>query len=126
MKGSKTFSKLDLKSAYNITRIREGDEFKIAFRMKYGHFEYTVIPFGLTNAPAVFQGFINTIFHDVINKYVQVYLDNIIIYSKNFDEHFKQVQTVLQLLIDNHLEVKISKDELWIPQTKSGISRPYC
>jgi len=112
MKGSKTFSKLDLKSAYNITRIREGDEFKIAFRMKYGHFEYTVIPFGLTNAPAVFQGFINTIFHDVINKYVQVYLDNIIIYSKNFDEHFKQVQTVLQLLIDNHLEVKISKDEL--------------
>ena len=111
MRGSKIFSKLDLKSAYNLIRIREGDEFKTAFRTKYGHYEYTVMPFGLTNAPAVFQGFINTVLRDVINKYVQVYLDDIIIYSKSFDEHVKQVQTVLQLLIDNQLVAKISKCE---------------
>jgi len=67
MRGSKIFSKLDLKSAYSLIRICEGDEFKTAFRTKYGHFEYTVMPFGLSNAPAVFQGFINTVLRDVIN-----------------------------------------------------------
>jgi len=70
IKGLKIFCMLDLKSAYNLIRIRECDEFKTAFRTKYGHFEYTVMPFELTNAPAVCQGFINTVLRDVINKYI--------------------------------------------------------
>ena len=111
MKGAQYFTKLDLKSAYNLIRIKEGDEYKTAFRTEFGHYEYLVMPFGLTNAPAVFQSFINDIFNEQINRYVQVYLDDIIIYSKTLEEHIQHVRTVLQLIIDNHLVAKLKKCE---------------
>ena len=111
MKGAKIYSKLDLKSAYNLVRIREGDEYKTAFNTKFGLFEYLVMPFGLTNAPATFQAFINHVLKDEINECCQVYLDDIIIYSKSLDEHIGHVRRVLQRLIDNKLVAKLSKCE---------------
>ena len=80
LSGAKYFTKLDLRGAYNLVRIRRGDEWKTAFRTRYGHFEYTVMPFGLTNAPAVFQHMANDIFRDFLDIFVIVYLDDILIY----------------------------------------------
>ena len=74
------FSKLDLRSAYNLIRIKEGDEYKTAFTCKYGHYEYLVMPFGLKNAPMVFQHFINDIFEDIIGSFVYCCIDDIIIF----------------------------------------------
>ena len=78
--GAKFFTKLDLRGAYNLVRIRLGDEWKTAFRTRYGHFEYTVMPFGLTNAPTVFQHMANDIFRDFFDIFTIVYLDDILIY----------------------------------------------
>jgi len=111
MKDAKIYSKLDLKSAYNLVRIREGDEYKTAFSTKFGLYEYLVMPFGLTNAPATFQSFINHVLKDEINDCCQVYLDDIIIYSKTFEEHIIHVRRVLKKLIENKLVAKISKCE---------------
>jgi hypothetical protein len=79
----KIFTKIDLCGAYNLLMIRLGDEWKIAFRTCYGHFEYTVMPFGLTNAPVVFQHLMNNIFGEYMDEFVVVYLDDILIFSKN-------------------------------------------
>ncbi len=79
----KIFTKLDLRGAYNLLRIRPGDEWKTAFRTRYDHFEYTVMPFGLTNAPVVFQHLMNDIFRKYMDEFVVVYLDDILIFSKN-------------------------------------------
>jgi hypothetical protein len=79
----KIFTKIDLRGAYNLLMIRFGDEWKIAFRTCYGHFEYTVMPFGLTNAPVVFQHLMNNIFGEYMDEFVVVYLDDILIFSKN-------------------------------------------
>jgi len=79
----KIFTKIDLRGAYNLLMIRLGDEWKIAFRTCYGHFEYTVMPFGLTNAPVVFQHLMNNIFEEYMDEFVVVYLDDILIFSKN-------------------------------------------
>jgi hypothetical protein len=96
LKHAKVFTKLDLRSGYNNIRIKEGDEWKTAFRTKFGHYEYTVMPFGLTNAPAVFQHFMNDIFRDLLDIYVIVYLDNILIFSKSREEHVGHVKEVLK------------------------------
>ena len=90
MKGALVFSKFDLKSAYKLVRIRS-DEYKTSFNTKYGHFEHLVMPFGLTNAPAVFQSFMNDVFSEDIGKYCQVYLDDIVVYSKTLEEHVQHV-----------------------------------
>jgi hypothetical protein len=79
----KIFTKLDLRGAYNLLRIRPGDEWKTTFHTRYGHFEYMVIPFGLTNAPAVFQHLMNDIFREYMDEFVVVYLDDILIFSKD-------------------------------------------
>jgi len=112
MKDAVVFSKFDLKSAYNLVRIREGDEYKTAFNTKFGHFEHLVMPFGLTNAPAVFQSFVNDIFSEDIGKYCQVYLDDIVVYSKTLEEHVQHVRTILKKLIEHKLVAKKSKCEL--------------
>ena len=85
--GAKIFNKLDLKSGYNLIWIKEGDEWKTAFRMRYGLFEYKVMHFGLANAPATFQNMKNEIFRDMINLGVIIYLDEILIYSENEQDH---------------------------------------
>ncbi len=77
------YTKLDLRSAYNLIRIKEGDEWKTAFLTTRGHYEYQVMPYGLANSPAVFQSFINDIFRDLLNQYVVAYIDDILIYSKS-------------------------------------------
>jgi hypothetical protein len=82
VQGAKIFSKIDLKSAYNLLRIKKGDEWKTAFRTQYGHFEYNVMPFGLANAPTTFQTFISEILKDLIDLGVVVYIDDILIYAQ--------------------------------------------
>ena len=77
------FTKLDLRNAYHLVRIREGDEWKTAFNMLLGHFEYCVMPFGLTNAPAVFQTLVNDVVRHMLNKFLFVYLDDILIFSRS-------------------------------------------
>ena len=111
VQGANYFTKLDLRSAYNLIRIREGDEYKTAFRTKYGHYEYLVMPFGLTNAPATFQSFINSVLRPYLEKFVILYLDDILIYSKTLDEHVEHVRTVLKTLLKNNLYAKPKKCE---------------
>jgi hypothetical protein len=95
---AKVFTKIDLKHAYHLIQIAAGDEWKTAFRTCYGSFEWLVMPFGLTNAPGSFQRFLNGIYSDLLNVYVIIYLDNILIFSGNEDDHFRHVSEVLKQL----------------------------
>lgn len=107
------YSKIDLRNAYNLIRIRRGDEHITAFRTQYGLFEYNVMPFGLCNAPATFQRLMNYIFRDMLDVSVVVYLDDILIFSKNRKQHTEHVREVLQRLRDNKLFAKASKCEFF-------------
>ncbi|MBW0560082.1 hypothetical protein O181_099797 [Austropuccinia psidii MF-1] len=107
--GSTIFSKIDLPGAYNLLRIKEGDEHLIAFRTKYGSYEYLVMPFGLTNPPASSQNLVNDIFADYLDVFVVVYLDDIMVFSSSEEEHVKHVTSVLQRLRENNLFSKASK-----------------
>ncbi len=113
---AKIFSKLDLRSAYNMVRIKEGDEWKTAFSTTTGHWEYQVMPFGLANAPAVFQAFINDVLREMLNRFVFVYLDDILIFSDSLQEHIDHIQQVLKKLLENHLFVKLEKCEFHVSQ----------
>ncbi|MBW0470825.1 hypothetical protein O181_010540 [Austropuccinia psidii MF-1] len=106
---STRFSKIDLCGSYNILGIEEGDEHLTAFRIKYGSYEYLVIPFGLTNAPASFQNLVNDILADFLDIFFVVYLDDIIGFSSTEEEHVKHVATVLQRVRDKNLFSKASK-----------------
>ncbi|MBW0577344.1 hypothetical protein O181_117059 [Austropuccinia psidii MF-1] len=107
--GSSIFSKIDLHGAYNLLRIKEGDEHLTCFRTKYGSYEYLVMPFGLTNAPASFQNLVNDIFYDLLDIYVVAYLDDIMVFSKSEEEHVTHVSTVLPRFRANNLFAKASK-----------------
>ncbi|MBW0566342.1 hypothetical protein O181_106057 [Austropuccinia psidii MF-1] len=109
LNGSSIFSKIDLCGAYNLLRIKEGDEHLTDFRTKYVSYEYLVMPFGLTNAPASFQNIVNDIFQDLLDVYVVVYLDGIMVFSKSEEEHVAQVSTALSRLTANNLFAKASK-----------------
>jgi hypothetical protein len=95
LQGAKIFTKLDLRWGYNNVWIKEGDKYKTAFRTKYRLFKTLVMPFGLTNAPAAFQHFINDIFWDMLDTRVVIYLDDILIFSKNQEDHEKDIKEVL-------------------------------
>lgn len=103
------FTTLDLKGAYNLIRMKEGQEWMTAFRTTRGHFEYLVMPFGLTNAPATFQTMIDAVLRKQLGVFVVVYLDDILIYSNTLEEHKRHVHEVLQTLQDNKLLVEASK-----------------
>ncbi|KAK3563737.1 hypothetical protein QTP86_034461 [Hemibagrus guttatus] len=111
LQGARIFTKLDLRSAYNLVRIKEGDEWKMAFHTTQGHYEYLVMPYGLTNTPAVFQSLINELFYDLFNHFVIAYIDNILIYSASLTEHVQHVRTVLTLLKNHELYAKLEKCE---------------
>ncbi|KAL0174051.1 hypothetical protein M9458_030019 [Cirrhinus mrigala] len=106
LRTSRIFTKLDLRSAYNLIRIRAGDEWKTAFSTTSGHYEYTVMPFGLANSPSFFQAFINDVFRDMLNRWVIVYIDDILVYSNTYAEHIAHVRAVLQRLISHQLYAK--------------------
>ncbi|KAI3361475.1 hypothetical protein L3Q82_012950 [Scortum barcoo] len=108
---ARIFTKLDLRNAYHLVRIRKGDEWKTGFNTPTGHYEYLVMPFGLTNAPAVFQGFINEVLREYLNDFVFVYLDDILIFSPDPATHQRHVRQVLNRLLENKLFVKAEKCE---------------
>ncbi|CAM4525315.1 unnamed protein product [Leuciscus chuanchicus] len=111
LRGALIFSKLDLRSAYNLIRIRRGDEWKMAFITPSGHYEYRVMPYGLSNSPAVFQGYMNEVFREFLNRFVVVYIDDILIYSRNLTEHRHHVTQVLEKLCADQLYLKLEKCE---------------
>ncbi len=111
LRRAKYYTKLDLRNAYNLIRIREGDEWKTAFSTTSGHYEYLVMPFGLANSPSVFQAFMNDIFHDMLDRWVIVYIDDILIYSDSQEEHIRHVRSVLKRLLQHQLYVKAEKCE---------------
>jgi hypothetical protein len=108
-KDAKIFSKIDLRSGYHQVRIKEEDISKTSFRTRYGHYEFTVVPFGLSNAPAIFMCLINGVFRRYLDKFVIVFLDEIIIYSKSEEENEHHLRMVLQVLRENKLYAKLSK-----------------
>jgi hypothetical protein len=107
--GAKYFTKIDLRSGYHQVRIATDDIPKTAFSTRYGHYEFLVMPFGLTNAPATFMNLMQTVFSPFLDEYVIVFLDDILVYSKSYDEHMKHLDTVLQTLRQHKLYAKKSK-----------------
>ena len=111
---ARRFTQLDLTSTYHQMKIKEGDEWKTAFRTRYGHFEYQVISFRLSNAPASFQGYINKILAEKLNIFVIVHLDDIFIYTEDQGQgHVKAVQWVLHLLMKNGLFANLKKSRFY-------------
>ena len=106
---AKIYTKLDLRNAYHLVRVKNGDEWKTAFRCRFGQFEYLVIPFGLTNAPAVFTRFIQDIFKDLLDISLFIYLDDLLICSDNERDHEQHVREILRRCRKHHLYVKASK-----------------
>lgn len=107
--GAKCFSKLYLRSGYHQILVEPNDRYKTAFRTHQGHYKWLVMPFGLTNVPASFQCLMNQIFQPLLRKYVLVFFDDILVYSPSFSDHFRHLETVLQVLRNNILFVKLSK-----------------
>ena len=111
LQGKTIFSKIDLRTGYHQLRIRDGDISKTAFRTRYGHYEFLVMSFGLTNAPAAFMDLMNRVFKDYLDKFVIVFIDDILIYSQSETEHEHHLSLVLQWLREHRLYAKFSKCE---------------
>jgi hypothetical protein len=109
MKGTTMFSKINLRSGYHQLQIKEDDIPNTAFKMRFGHYEFTVLPFGLTNAPGVFMSLMNWVFREYLDKFIQVFFDDILIYSQTREEHDENLILVLQYLRENKLFGKLSK-----------------
>ncbi|GJT28037.1 putative reverse transcriptase domain-containing protein [Tanacetum coccineum] len=111
---SSVYLKIDLRSGYHQLRVREEDIPKTAFRTRYGHYEFQVMPFGLTNAPAVFMDLMNRVCKPYLDKFVIVFIDDILIYSRNEEEHANHLRIILELLRKEKLYAKFSKCDFWI------------
>ena len=106
---AKIYTKINLRGAYNLVCIKVGDKWKTAFQTRYEYFEYNVIPFGLTNVPAIFQHLMNDVFHEFLDHFVVVYLNNILVFSKNEKDHENHVRLVLEKLRSAGLYAKLEK-----------------
>jgi hypothetical protein len=111
LQGACVFSKIDLRSGYHQLKIRPEDIPKTAFTCKYGLYEYTVMSFGLTNAPAFFMHLMNKVFMDYLDTFVVIFIDDILVYSKSEAEHEKHLRLVLLRLREHKLYAKLSKCE---------------
>ncbi|GKA26351.1 reverse transcriptase domain-containing protein [Tanacetum coccineum] len=118
LQGSSIYSKIDLRSGYHQLRVREEDILKTAFRTRYGHYEFRVMPFGLTNSPAVLMDLMNRVYKPYLDKFVIVFINDILIYSRNEKEHEGHLKTILELLKKEELYAKFSKCEFWINTLK--------
>nr|GEW33983.1 putative reverse transcriptase domain-containing protein [Tanacetum cinerariifolium] len=118
LQGSSVYSKIDLRSGYHQLRVREKDILITAFRIRYGHYEFQVMPFGLTNAPAMFMDLMNQVCRPFLNKFVIVFIDDILIYSKDKKEHEEHLRIILELLQKEKLYAKFSKCEFWLDSVK--------
>ncbi|KAK1423842.1 hypothetical protein QVD17_19151 [Tagetes erecta] len=118
LQGSSYFSKIDLRSGYHQLKIREEDVPKTAFRTRYGHYEFLVMPFGLTNAPAVFMDLMNRVCKPYLDKFVIVFIDDILIYSKTKEAHEQHLKLILELLRKEKLYAKFSKCEFWMREVQ--------
>jgi hypothetical protein len=111
LKGASVFSKIDLRSGYHQLRVREEDVQKTAMRTRYGHYEFVVMPFGLTNAPSVFMDLMNRVFRKYLDLFVVVFIDDILVYSTNHQEHEEHLKKVLDILREERLFAKLKKCE---------------
>nr|GEV14058.1 putative reverse transcriptase domain-containing protein [Tanacetum cinerariifolium] len=118
LQGSSVYSKIDLRSGNYQLRVREQDISKTAFRTRYGHYEFQVMPFGLTNAPAVFMDLMNRVYKPYLDKFMIIFIDDILIYSKDEKEHKEHLKAILELLKKEKLYAKIPKCEFWIPKVQ--------
>jgi hypothetical protein len=116
LNGAKVFSKIDLRTGYHQLKVRESDIPKTTFTTRYGLFEYTVMSFGLTNAPAYFMNFMNKVFMKFLDKFVVVFIDDILVYSKMEEEHAEHLHLVLGTLRKHQLYAKFSKCEFWLKE----------
>ena len=116
LQGARVFSKIDLRSRYHQLRIANADVPKTAFRTCYGHYEFLVMPFGLTNAPAVFMALMNKVFQPYLDRFVIVFIDDILVYSRDEEEHANHLRLVLQTLREKQLYAKFNKCEFWLDQ----------
>ena len=114
LQGAKVFSKIDLRSGYHQLKVRREDVPKTAFRTRYGHYEFLVMPFGLTNVPAAFMDLMNRVFGPYLDKFVIVFIDDILVYSSSKEEHAKHLRIVLQTLREHQLYAKFIKCQFWL------------
>nr|GEV15310.1 putative reverse transcriptase domain-containing protein [Tanacetum cinerariifolium] len=118
LQGLSVYSKIDLIMGYHQLRVRKEDIPKTAFRTRYGQYEFQVMPFGLTNAPTIFIDLMNCVCKPYLDEFVIVFIDDILIYSKNMKEHKEHLKAILELLKKEELYAKFSKCEFWIPKVQ--------
>ena len=116
LKGAGVFSKIDLRSGYYQLRVKEVDVSKTAFRTRYGHYEFFVMPFELTNAPIAFMDLMNRVFRPYVDQFVVVFIDDILVYSKDAQEHEQHLKIVLQKLREKKLYAKLNKCDFWLKE----------
>jgi hypothetical protein len=116
LKGACVFSKIDLRSGYHQLKVKEEDIPKTAFVTRYGHHEFRVVPFGLTNAPAAFMNLMNLVLMPYLDKFVVVFIDDILIYSRSTEEHAEHLRSLLQTLRERQLYAKFKKCEFWLEE----------
>ena len=116
LKGVGVFSRIDLQSGYYRLRVKDVDVPKTTFRTRYGHYEFLVMPFGLTNAPATFMDLMNRVFRPFVDQFVVVFIDDMLVYSKDAQEHEQHLRIVLETLREKRLYAKLSKCDFWIKE----------